>query len=93
MSPIYFQRKEVTNENKTEYWTNAYGITKSYYLHNDIKEEQVLHCRSLELYWSDDNNWYIHNTEGDTPTEAIQKTYDYCIEQEWIKEEEWTDSR
>lgn len=41
-----------------------------------------------QLYWSDGNYWYIQDTEGDTPTEAIQKAYNYCVEQEWIKEEE-----
>ena len=41
-----------------------------------------------QLYWSNGNYWYIQDTEGDTPTEAIQKAYDYCVEQGWIKEEE-----
>jgi hypothetical protein len=58
---------------------------------SDNGELVPLLCRyggKWKLYWSDGNNWYIHNTECDTPTEAIQKVYDYCVEQGWIKEEE-----
>lgn len=41
------------------------------------------------LYWSDgDDNYYSPVKEENTPTEAIQKAYDYCVEQGWIKKEE-----
>ena len=41
------------------------------------------------LYWSDgDDNYYSRVKEENTPTEAIQKAYDYCVEQGWIKKED-----
>ena len=41
-----------------------------------------------QLYWADDENYFIPIKEEDTPTEAIQKAYDYCVEQGWIKKED-----
>lgn len=39
------------------------------------------------LYWSDGENYSFPVKEENTPTEAIQKAYDYCVEQGWIKKE------
>lgn len=58
---------------------------------NDEAEYTPLLCRygnKWQLYWADDENYFIPVKEEDTPTEAIQKAYDYCIEQGWIKGEE-----
>lgn len=55
---------------------------------NDEAEYAPLLCRygnKWQLYWADDENYFIPIKEEDTPTEAIQKAYDYCIEQGWIK--------
>jgi hypothetical protein len=40
-----------------------------------------------QLYWSDGEHYYFPVEEENTPTEAIQKAYDYCVEQGWIKKE------
>lgn len=39
------------------------------------------------LYWSDGENYFFPIKEENTPTEAIQKAYDYCVEQGWVKRE------
>ncbi len=39
------------------------------------------------LYWSDGENYSFPVEGANTPTEAIQKAYDYCVEQGWIKKE------
>lgn len=38
------------------------------------------------FYWAVGDYFYLPIIEGNTPTEAIQKAYDYCVEQGWIKE-------
>jgi hypothetical protein len=40
-----------------------------------------------QLYWSDGENYFIPVEEENTPIEAIQNAYDYCLEKGWIKED------
>lgn len=46
-----------------------------------------LYGSKWHLYWSDGEHYYFPVEEENTPTEAIQKAYDYCVEQGWIKED------
>lgn len=58
---------------------------------SDKGEYTPLLCRygsKWQLYWAVDDDYYVPNIEGNTPTEAIQKAYDYCVEQGWIKKED-----
>lgn len=41
-----------------------------------------------QLYWAVGDYYYLPIIEGNTPTEVIQKAYDYCVEQGWIKEKQ-----
>ena len=55
---------------------------------SDKGEYIPLLCRcgsKWQLYWSDGEHYYFPVEEENTPTEAIQKAYDYCVEQGWIK--------
>lgn len=57
---------------------------------SDEGEYVSLLCRygsKWQLYWADDENYFLPVEEENTPTEAIQKAYDYCVEQGWIKKE------
>lgn len=39
------------------------------------------------LYWSDGKICIIFDIEGKTDVETIQKAYNYCVKQGWIKKE------
>ena len=41
-----------------------------------------------DLYWADsyNENYFTPVLPEDTPTEVIQKAYDYCVKRGWIKQ-------
>lgn len=56
---------------------------------SDDGEYAPLLCRcgnKWQLYWSDGERYFLPIPEEDTPTEAIQKAYDYCVKRGWIKQ-------
>lgn len=56
---------------------------------NDEAEYTPLLCRygnKWQLYWADDENYFTPVLPEVTPTDAVRKAYDFCVEQGWIKE-------
>ena len=51
------------------------GYTPTLYYYN----------KSYQLEWIDDENISIYNITGDTPEEAINKAFDFCLSEKLIE--------